>query len=91
MSQGVMRFWLLLNFRLISASFDILSGFAINFPRFFKQLKSCLGIARTIIKSDYYLCDFVVRDIKIAAYLESSRQVNFNLLSEISEKKPGFI
>ena len=28
-----------------------------------------------------YLCDFVVRDIKIAVYLESSRKINFNLVS----------
>ena len=39
----------------------------------------------------YHLCDFVVRDIKIAVYLESSRKINFRLVSgflvsEISEK-----
>ena len=28
----------------------------------------------------YYLCDFVVRDIKMAVYLESPRKINFNLV-----------
>ena len=35
----------------------------------------------------YYFGDFIVRDIKIAVYLESPRKINFNLVSEISEKK----
>ena len=34
---------------------------------------------------DYYLCDFVFRDIKITVYLESPRKINFNLVSEISQ------
>ena len=38
----------------------------------------------------YYFCDFIVRDIKLAVYLESPRKINFNLVSEISEKKTGF-
>ena len=29
----------------------------------------------------YYLCDFVVRDIKIAVYLESPQEINFNLVT----------
>ena len=33
-----------------------------------------------------YLCDFVVRDIKIAAYLESPRKINFNLVSDFLSK-----
>ena len=37
----------------------------------------------------YYFGDFIVRDIKIAVYLESPRKINFNLVSEISEKN-GF-
>ena len=39
-----------------------------------------------LISLSYYLCDFVVRDIKIAVYLESPRKINFNLVSEISQK-----
>ena len=31
----------------------------------------------------FYLCDFVVRDIKIAVYLESPRKINFNLVLTI--------
>ena len=31
---------------------------------------------------NYYLCDFAVRDIKIVAYLESPRKINFNLVSD---------
>ena len=31
----------------------------------------------------YYLCDFVVRDTKIALHLESPQKINFNLVSEI--------
>ena len=38
----------------------------------------------------YYFGDFIARDIKIAVYLESPRKINFNLVSEISEKKNGF-
>ena len=38
----------------------------------------------------YYLCNFVVRDIKIDVYLESLRKINFNLVtflvSEIFQK-----
>ena len=39
----------------------------------------------------FYLCDFVVSDIKIAVYLESPQKIDFNLVSdflvsEISEK-----
>ena len=30
----------------------------------------------------FYLCDLVVRDIKIAVYLESPRKINFNLVSD---------
>ena len=38
----------------------------------------------------YYVCDFVVRDIKIAVYLESPRKINFKmifLVSKISQKR----
>ena len=31
----------------------------------------------------FYLCDFVVRDFKIAVYLESPRKINFNLVLTI--------
>ena len=34
----------------------------------------------------YYLCDFVVRDIKIAVYLESPLKINFNLVSTFLNK-----
>ena len=49
----------------------------------------CFDVAR--VPRDNYLCDFVIRDIKIAGYLESPRKINFNLasdilVSEISEK-----
>ena len=41
----------------------------------------------------YYPCNFVVRDVEIAVYLESPRKINFNLVtflvSEIP-KKTGF-
>ena len=44
------------------------------------QIIGQLGInSMTII---YYLCDFVVRDITIAVYLQSSRKINFNLVSD---------
>ena len=43
-----------------------------------KQSGSCFLI--------YYLCDFVVRDIKIAVYLESPREINFNLKSDFLSK-----
>ena len=33
-----------------------------------------------------YLCDFVVRVIKIAAYLESPREINFNLVGDFLSK-----
>ena len=39
-----------------------------------------------IIETYYYLCDFVVRDIKIAVYLELPRKINFNLVSNIFSK-----
>ena len=29
-----------------------------------------------------YLCDFVVKDIKIAVYLESPLKIKFNLVSD---------
>ena len=32
-----------------------------------------------------YICDFVVGDIKIAAYLESPRKIHFSLVSFLSE------
>ena len=35
---------------------------------------------------DYYLHDFVVRDIKIALYLESPLEINFNLISGFLSK-----
>ena len=35
---------------------------------------------------NYYLCDFVVRDIKIAVYLESPWKINFNLVSDFLSK-----
>ena len=42
----------------------------------------------------YYVCDFVVRVIKIAVHLESPRKINFNLVSDFSIKldfsKNGF-
>ena len=35
----------------------------------------------------YYLCNLVVRDIKISVkYLELPQKINFNLVSENSEK-----
>ena len=34
-----------------------------------------------------YICVFVVRDVKIAVYLESSGKINFNLVSEICKKR----
>ena len=37
----------------------------------------------------YYLYDFVVRDIKIAVYMELPRKINFNLVSE-NFSKNGF-
>ena len=33
-----------------------------------------------------FLCNFVVRDIKIAVYLESPRKINFNLVSDFLSK-----
>ena len=36
--------------------------------------------------SGYYLCDFVVRDIKIALYLESPWKINFNVVSDFLSK-----
>ena len=63
-----------------------------------KQVKTdsnyiCLVLVLVIPQTDAsvcYLCDFVVRDIKIAVYLESPRKINFNLVtffvSEISQK-----
>ena len=35
---------------------------------------------------DNYLCDLVVKDIKIAVYLESPRKINFNLMSDYFSK-----
>ena len=37
-------------------------------------------------RNDYYLFDFVVRDIKIAVYLESPRKFKFNLVSDFLSK-----
>ena len=36
--------------------------------------------------SVYYLCDFVIRDIKIAMYLESLWKIDFNLISDFLSK-----
>ena len=33
-----------------------------------------------------YIWDFVVRDIKVAAYLESPQQINFNIVSDFLSK-----
>ena len=33
-----------------------------------------------------YLCDFVVRDFKIAVYLETPRKIDFNLVSDFFSK-----
>ena len=34
----------------------------------------------------HYLCDFVVRDIKIAVYLESPGKISFNLVNDFLSK-----
>ena len=47
------------------------------------------GRALKLILYDFspnYLCDFVVRDIIIAVYLESPRKINFNLGSVFLSK-----
>ena len=36
--------------------------------------------------SFHYLCDFVIRDIKIVVYLESLLKINFNLVSDFLSK-----
>ena len=57
MSRGVMRFWFLLNFLLISAFFDILAALSISrvFPSGIsgRWKSSCSDIPGTIIKFDY--------------------------------------
>ena len=35
----------------------------------------------------FYLCDFVFKDIKTDKNLESSRKINFNLVSEFLSKR----
>ena len=55
--------------------------------------KACSSKLRT--KVIRYLCDFVVKYIKIAVYLESSRKISFNLVSDFFSKwnfsKNGFL
>ena len=40
----------------------------------------------SFLSLDNYLCDLVVKDIKIAVYLESPRKINFNLMSDYFSK-----
>ena len=42
------------------------------------QLKFCIHFR--------YLCDFVVRDIKIAVHLESPRKIDFNFVNDFFSK-----
>ena len=46
----------------------------------------CISVSLSCDKENYSLCDFVVRDIKIAVYLESPRKINFNLVSDFLSK-----
>ena len=45
-----------------------------------------LNLNRFTLENISYFCDFVVRDIKIAVYLESPRKINFNLVSDFLNK-----
>ena len=65
--------------------------FSIWYNKHLYQLRpqNCLLLLSELLS--YYLCVFVVRDIKIAVCLEPPRKINFNLVSnflvrEISEK-----
>ena len=43
--------------------------------------------ASSLVQIHYYLCNFVVRDIKIAVYLESPRKTDFNLVTDFLSSK----
>ena len=43
-------------------------------------------LSNILVKTNY-LCDFVVRDIKIAVYLESPGKINFTLVSDFLSNK----
>ena len=53
-----------------------------------KIVKKCenIRIRIKVSKQQNYLCDFVVRDIKIAVYLKSPRKINFDLISDFLSK-----
>ena len=56
------------------------------------KIKSLSEVKTYVLHSGHYvnscyLCDFVViRDIKIALYLESLRKINFNLVNDFLSK-----
>ena len=59
-----------------------------------KQPFYIFGFCLLCMASGYYLCDFVVRDIKMALNLESPQKINFDLVSDFLSKwiftKMGF-
>ena len=75
------------NYRKFNAKNLRVSCYTQNFHHFHKyslylKLNGSIIVMNSLQIFLNYLCDFVIRDITIAVYLESPWKINFNLVSD---------